>query len=327
MDEMMRAAMFDRYGAPGVLYVARADRPEPGPTDVLVRVEASSVNGGEVIARQGKLRLLTGTKFPQRVGIDLVGEIVGLGADVSDLAIGDRVWGAVDERGRRGAAAEYVIAPAGNVSIAPAALTSVEAASLLSGGNTSLVALRETVRLQPAERLLVRGAAGGVGAVGVQIGKVLGAHVTALANPATFDFVRALGADEVIDYRTPADELGPFDVIFDTRGTDLRTFRRRLAPGGRMVTIAFDIDRIVRSLGDILFSRIHGSRRVRLFFGHPRRELFTELADLVDRGDVRPIVDEAYTLDRIAEAHARLERGGVRGKVVLDVAAVRGESS
>ena len=326
MDDMMRAAMFDGYGAPEVLYVGVADKPEPGPTDVLVRVAASSVNGGEIIARQGKLRLVTGKKFPQRVGIDLAGEIVGVGANVTDLAIGDRVWGAVDERGGRGAAAEYVLAPAGNVSIAPATVPSAEAISLLSGGNTSLVALRGTVRLRSGERLLVRGAAGGVGAVGVQIGKALGAHVTALASSATFDFVRGLGADEVIDYHTPADELGRFDVIFDTRGTDLRAFRRQLAPGGRMVTIAFDVDRIVRSLGYILFSRVHGSRRVRLFFGHPRRELFTELADLVDRGDVRPIVDEVYPLDRIVEAHARLERGGVTGKVVVDVLADSGEA-
>jgi NADPH:quinone reductase-like Zn-dependent oxidoreductase len=128
-----------------------------------------------------------------------------------------------------------------------------------------------------------------------------------------------LGADEAIDYRTPADELGRFDVIFDTRGTDLRAFRRQLTPGGRMVTIAFDVDRIVRSLGYILFSVVHGSRRVRLFFGHPRRERFTELAALVDRGNVRPIVDEVYPLDRIAEAHDRLERGAVRGKVVVEV--------
>lgn len=318
--------MFDAYGAPEVLYVEPTDRPTPGPSDVLVRVEASSVNSGEVIARQGRLRLLTGRSFPQRVGIDLVGEIVALGANVSGLAIGDRVWGAVDERGSRGAAAEYVLAPARNVSIAPTTLTPVEAASLLSGGNTSLVALRETVRLQPGERLLIRGAAGGVGAVGVQIGKMLGAHVTALANPSTFDFVGELGADEVIDYRAPVDDLGSFDVIFDTRGTDLRAFRRRLAPGGRMVTIAFDIDRIARSLGYILFSSVHGSRRVRLFFGHPRRELFAELAGAIDRGELHPIVDEVYSLDQISDAHARLERGGVRGKVVLDVVAASGEA-
>lgn len=318
--------MFDTYGSPEVLYVAQTNRPRPGPTDVLVHVEASSVNAGEVIARQGRLRLLTGKRFPQRVGIDLVGEVVAVGTDVTDLVIGDRVWGAVDERGDRGAAAEYVLAPADNVSIAPVTLASVDAASLLSGGNTSLVALRETVRLQPGERLLVRGAAGGVGAVGVQIGKALGAHVTALANPATFDFVRSLGADEVVDYRTPARDLSRFDVIFDTRGTQLRAFRRQLAPGGRLVTIAFDIDEIVRSLGYILFSRLHGSRRVRLFFGHPRRELFAELASLVDRGDVRPIVGAVYPLDRVGEAHARLEHGGVRGKVVLDVLARSGEA-
>ncbi|MDT0156600.1 zinc-binding dehydrogenase [Microbacterium sp. ARD32] len=124
----------------------------------------------------------------------------------------------------------------------------------------------------------------------------------------------------MIDYRTPAAALGRFDVILDTRGTDLRAFRRQLSPEGRMITIAFDLERAVRSLGGILGSRVHGSRRIRLFFGHPRRELFDELAGLADQGRLRSVVDETYPLERIAEAHARLERGGVEGKVIVLVA-------
>ncbi|MDT0156599.1 alcohol dehydrogenase catalytic domain-containing protein [Microbacterium sp. ARD32] len=193
MPDQMRAAMFDSYGAPEVLYVTQTERPVPQPGDVLVRVSASSVNGGEVIARQGRLRLVTGRRFPQRVGIDFCGEVSAVGLGVTDLAVGDRVWGAVDERGPRGAAADYVTAPAGNVAIAPASLSPAQAVSLLSGGSTSLVALRDVAGLRPGERLLARGGAGGVGSVGVQIGAMMGAHVTALASAATAAFVRGLG--------------------------------------------------------------------------------------------------------------------------------------
>ncbi|WP_235940744.1 NAD(P)-dependent alcohol dehydrogenase [Paramicrobacterium fandaimingii] len=319
MNQSMRVAVHDRYGPPDVLHISTAPRPAPGSGQVLVRVRASTVNGGEVIGRQGRLKLITGRRFPRQIGIDFSGEIVALGADVSKFEIGDAVWGAVDERGDAGAAAEYVAVDVTQLSLAPAHLTPIEASTLLAGGNTALVALRDTVSLAPGERVLIRGAAGGVGSVAVQVAKMLGAHVTGLASLATADFVRSLGADEVVDYNTPPDELGDFDVVFDTRGTRLRDFRRHLARGGRMITIAFDIDRPVRSLGYIAFSVIHASRRVRLFLGHPNGVLFATLAQAADAGHLKPVVDSVFPLERIAEAHARLERGGVRGKVVIDV--------
>lgn len=317
----MRAAVFNSYGAPDVLYVTDVPRPSPARGEVLVRVAASSVNGGEIMGRQGRLKAVTGRKFPQRMGIDFVGKIVEIGDGVVDLPVGEHVWGALNERGGLGAAAEYVTVSADQLAPAPAGLTAAEAVSLLSGGSTALAALRDAARLRPGERLLVRGAAGGVGSVAVQVGKMLGAHVTGLVNTASAGFVRDLGADEIIDYRTPARELDTFDVIFDTRGTDLSSFRSRLARGGRMVTIAFDIDHIVRSIGSILWSSLHGVSRVRLFFGHPDRALLADVARAVADGSLRPVVDTIYPLERIDAAHAHLEAGGVRGKIVINVAA------
>lgn len=146
----------------------------------------------------------------------------------------------------------------------------MEAVSLLAGGTTSLTALTDKSRLRPGERLLVRGGSGGVGSVAVQVGKVLGAHVTALAGAGNLGFVRSLGADEAFDYRTTGpDGLGTFDVVLDTVGTRHAAFRKLLAPGGRMVALAFDVDNLVPSLAYIAASAVHGSRRVRFFSGNP----------------------------------------------------------
>ncbi|MEO3861744.1 NAD(P)-dependent alcohol dehydrogenase [Acrocarpospora sp. B8E8] len=314
----MRAALFDRYGPPDVLYEGKVPVPEVKPGQVLVRVHAASVNGGELAGRAGKLRLVTGRRFPKRVGIDFAGEIAEVGPSVTGLREGERVWGFL---GRRfGSAAEYVTVRPRQIALAPGNLTLVEAVSLLAGGTTSITALRDKTRLQSGERLLVRGASGGVGSVAVQLGKAFGAHVTALAGPKNLDFVRDLGADEVLDYnRTDPSALGAFDVIMDTVGTQHPAYRRLLAPGGRMVAIAFDVENLLTSVSYILGSTVHGSRRVRFFSGNPRHELFAELTRYAQNGDIRPVVDTVHPLARIAAAHRALEAGGVRGKHVIQV--------
>ncbi|MFJ1645373.1 NAD(P)-dependent alcohol dehydrogenase [Streptomyces sp. NPDC088258] len=326
MNEM-RAALYDRFGPPEVLYEGSLPAPSPAPGEVLVRVHAVSVNGGELHGRSGRMRLVTGRRFPLRVGIDFVGE-VARAAEAAPLAApggsapgpreGDRVWGLL---GRRlGSAAEYVTVRPRQISPAPENLTAAEAVSLLAGGTTSLTALRDKARLRPGERLLVRGGSGGVGSVAVQIGTLLGARVTALAGPRNLDFVRGLGADEVIDYTTTrASDLDSYDVVMDTVGTELGSFRKLLSPGGRMVAIAPDADRLVSSVGYILGSAVHGTGRVRFFSGNPRHALLAELAGYARSGAVRPVVDSVRPLSDIAGAHRALEAGGVRGKHVVEI--------
>ncbi|MEU8380265.1 NAD(P)-dependent alcohol dehydrogenase [Streptosporangium sp. NPDC048865] len=193
--------------------------------------------------------------------------------------------------------------------------------TLLAGGTTSITALRDKARLRAGERLLVRGASGGVGSVAVQLGRAYGAHVTALAGARNLDFVRDLGADEVFDYATtgPAD-LGRFDVVLDAAiGTELGTFRRLLAPGGRMVSITFDSRHVLSSLSYVLASTVFGPRRVRFFSGNPDHRLLADLTRLVESGALRPVVDTIHPLSGIAEAHRALEAGGVRGKHVIRI--------
>lgn len=317
--ETMRAAMHDSYGGPEVLYIADVPVPEVRAGEALVRVHASSVNGGELAVRAGTLRLLTGRRFPRKVGIDLVGEVVDTGEDVTTLQAGDRVWGVVDEL-KLGATAQFVRVRTDKVARAPRGPTPTEAVTLVAGGTTALTALRDHARLRPGERLLVRGASGGVGSLAVQLGLLLGAHVTALAGAGALDFVRSLGADEVHDYRAVSPEqLGSFDVVLDTAGTEHRRFRRLLAPGGRMVAATVDMERLAASFGYVAASAIHGPRRVRFFQGDPRSDLLAEMTRLVEHGDLRPVVDTVHPLEDIAVAHRALAAGGVRGKHVMRI--------
>jgi len=318
----MRAAQFHRYGPPDVLGVAAVPIPVPQAGEVLVRVGAATVNGGELLARAGKLRAITGSRFPKGLGVDFAGTVAALGTGVGGFAVGDRVWGVLPalqivlSQAAVGALAEYVVIAARRLGATPAAVDDVEAASLLAGGTVSLIGLRDKAHLALGERILIRGATGGIGSIAVQLAHALGAHVTALVGPQNLEFVKELGADEALDYTTTdPDTLGYYDVVFDTVGSHMGAYRRHLAPGGRMVTIALDPP--LRALGVVIASTIFGPRRIRALEGNPKRELLTELARYVNRGILRPVIDSVYALEEITAAHHSAERRGGRGKRVI----------
>ncbi|MFF4474476.1 NAD(P)-dependent alcohol dehydrogenase [Streptomyces sp. NPDC001599] len=314
----MKAVLFDRYGPPEVLYVGRRPVPAVGPGEVLVRVRAAGVNGGDLHDRTGKVRLVTGRAFPKGCGIDFAGEVAEAGASVRGFREGQRVWGLLGRR--TGSMAEYVAVSPRRIASAPENLTPEEAVSLIAGATTAVTALRDKAALQPGERLLVRGGSGGVGSVAVQVGKVLGGRVVALAGGRNLDFVRGLGAEEALDHRTTAlSALGRFDVVLDTVGTEQARVRRLLAPGGRMVAIAPDLDRPLAWIGTVLGSVAHGRGRIRVFSGNPDGALLAEAARLAERGDIVPVVDTVHPLDGVADAQRALAAGGVRGKHVVRV--------
>lgn len=314
----MKAAQINSFGAPDVLRVTETDRPSPGAGEVLVAVEASSVNGHDAIVRVGGVKMVSGRKFPIGVGLDFAGAVVTTGAGVEGYQAGDRVWGMVHPRKRHtvAGAAEYVVVPADRISPAPVGVSAVEAASLVVAGSTALIALCDSVRLTEGERVLVRGAAGGVGTAVVQLAHAMGGRVTALARDRHAAVLRDLGADEVLDYgTTTAEEIGPFDVIVDTVGSELHRYRGRLAKGGRMVTVGLSAP----ALAAIAASSVHGSRRIRTFSANPGSAVLDELADHVTAGALRPVVHRVYPLADIAAAHEAFERGGVLGKHVIAV--------
>jgi len=208
------------------------------------------------------------------------------------------------------------VVPAGRVAPAPAGISPAEAAALVVAGATALIALRDIVRLNSRERVLVRGAAGGVGTAAVQLAHAMGGHVTALARDRHAATLADLGADEVLDYRTTSpDQIGPFDVVLDTVGTQLGRYRRRLTCTGRMATVGLSAP----ALAVIAASSVYGTRRIRTFSANPDTALLHDLADQVTSGALRPVVHTMYPLADIAMAHQAFERGGVVGKHVVTV--------
>ncbi len=194
-------------------------------------------------------------------------------------------------------------------------------------GATAITALRDIGQLKTDERLLVRGGSGGVGSIAVQLGRSIGARVTALAGASSLDFVRELGADTVFDYATTrAAELGTFDVILDTVGSELRAYRALLAPRGRMASIVPDPKHPLGSMLYTMVSRIYGGRRVRFFSDKPQTKLLTDLATYVESGAIRPIVDKVYPMSAIADAHRTMQSGGRRGKQIVRIVGQMGGS-
>lgn len=314
----MKAVQITGFGAPDVLRVTDVDRPVPGAGEVLVAVEATSVNGHDALLRSGAMRIVSGRRFPIGTGLDFAGVVAAVGPDVRTRAVGERVWGTVHPRGKHAVAgaAEFVVVAADRVGPTPEGLTSVEAASLVVAGATALIALRDSVKLVKGERVLVRGAAGGVGTALVSLATALGGHVTALARSRHADVLKGLGAEDVLDYGTTTpDGIGPFDVVVDTVGADLNAYRRRLTRGGRMTTIGLSGPAIAA----IAASTVHGSKRIRTFSANPDTALLDDVADLVATGALRPVVNGVFPLADIASAHRAFERGGVVGKQVVTV--------
>jgi len=317
----MRAAQFREYGSPDVITTAMVPVPVPRAREVLVRVGAVSLNGGELLFRAGKLRLLTGRKFPKGFGVDYAGEIAAVGEDVSDVAVGDRVWGFINSLkfaasgAPVGSAAEYVVVEANRVAPMPVGKSPAEAVALLVG-ITAVEALRRKTALKPGERLLVRGGTGGVGYVGVQLGHAWGAHVTTLVSEQKIDLALSLGADVALDYRrTFPESLGLFDVILDTAGSNMGAYRKHLAKGGRMVTINFSP--IPAGILTTLKSAIHGGRRIRFFEGRPTRADVIEYSKIIEANRLQALIGGTHELEDMAGAHRALAAGGSHGKRVI----------
>jgi NADPH:quinone reductase-like Zn-dependent oxidoreductase len=315
----MRAIRYDRHGPPDVLHVADVPAPEAAAGQVLVEVHGAGVGGGELLVRAGKLRPVLRLKLPQGAGNDFAGRVAAVGPGVERVRPGDAVWGVLPPR-TFGSIVELVAVPERYVVAAPRDVDLVEAAALPSVGTTAITALTDKAQLRGGERLLVRGATGGVGSVAVQLGRALGAHVTALAGAQNLAWIRELGADVALDHRaTRPQDLDRFDVVVDLVGADVRAYAARLARGGRIVPLALDGDHLLRSLAAMGALAAAGPRRVRGFSNDPSTERIAELTRHVEAGTIRPLVAAVFALDEVAEAHRRLEAGGVRGRYVIDV--------
>jgi NADPH:quinone reductase-like Zn-dependent oxidoreductase len=308
----MRAVRQHELGGPEVLAIEEVDRPEPGPTEVLVRVAAAGVNPVDWKTRAGGGFL---REPPFTLGWDLAGEIEAVGFGVTWLSPGDRVFGMPRFPREAGCYAEYVVSPSRHLARIPDGLDDAEAAAVPLAGLTSWQALVETANVRDGSRVLVLGAAGGVGHLAVQIAKAHGAWVAGTATAAKHDFLRELGADEAIDYTSEAvtDRAQDVDVVLDAVGGDAGVGAvPALRDGGVLVTVSGSS---VPGLREASAGRV----RVEGILVEPDRVGMDALASLVAEGKLRPHVETTFALDEAAEAHRLGEQGRTRGKIVLRV--------
>lgn len=298
-------------GGPDVLRVGEADLPVPGPGEVRVKVGAAAINPVDIAVRAGYYPLLGEPPFV--LGWDVAGSVDALGEGVTLHTVGDRVFGMPRFPAAARTYAEYVIAPAQDLVRTPSALDDERSAAIPLAGLTAWQALVEGGDIQPGQRVLIHAAGGGVGHFAVQIAKARGAYVVATASAAKVDFVRGLGADEVIDYRNQdfAEGLEPVDVAIDPLSGDITA--RTLAvlrKGGVLATLIPVTDESVAAEG-----LRHNVRHVAVSVA-PRRESLLALAHLAETGLIRPHVSGVYPLEKVGDAHEAVV-AGAPGKTVL----------
>ncbi|MFF2130890.1 NADP-dependent oxidoreductase [Streptomyces olivochromogenes] len=304
----MRKVIQSRLGSPEVLETVEAEIPVPGPTEVLVEVKAAGVNPVDWKVRNGG-----GLGDPPfSVGWDVSGVVTEVGPGVTRFKPGDEVFGMPRFPWEAAAYADYVTAPSRHLALKPSAMSHVQAAGLSLAGLTGWQALVDTAGLEAGQRVLIPAAAGGVGHLAVQIAKSRGAYVIGTASAAKHNFVRGLGADEVIDYRSVevGSQVSDVDILLATVAGQIRELASTLAAGGRVVALNGT------DVGAVHWAAQNGLRAAFMLV-EPDRSDLEILADLADSGQLTVHVDTVFPLSEVADAHRLGERGRTIGKIIL----------
>ena len=306
----MKAAYFERHGGPEVIYYGDLPDPEAGSGQIVVDIHAASVNGADCKVLSGRYSRIT--DFPYVLGRDFSGVVAALGDGVDEFAPGDPVFG-VCEVGQEGTYAEKIAVKAALVAPKPDSLSHVDAAALALIGLTAVVSIEDTLALQLGQTILIQGGAGGVAGFGIQLAKHIGAHVIATCSARNVDYVRGLGADQVIDYNAQdfADVVSDCDAVFETVGGDVaeRSFAA-LKPGGRAAFIASGPTAPEPPRDDVT------AHRPRV--GRDRPHLL-HILELVEAGAVRVPEIRTFPLEDAASALATSASRHLRGKLVLKI--------
>ena len=325
----MKAIVYCDYGLTN-LKLENVERPVPNDDQILVRVRAASVNPYDWHFIEGTpyiMRMMgVGLRKPKdtRVGVDFAGTVEAVGKNVTQFKPGDDVFG-----GKGGAFAEYVCRRAeGAVALKPANITFEQAASVNIAGITALQGLRDKGKVQPGQKVLINGASGGVGTFAVQIAKSYGAEVTGVCSTRNLDLVRSLGADHVIDYTKEdfAKSEQRYDVILDNvPNHSLSECRRILTPNGKYVMIGGggpNDSRWVGPFGRVIHTLVLSpfiSQKMGMMMADANQKDLTVLADMMQTGKLKPVIDRTYKLDQVPDAIRYLEEGHARGKVIITV--------
>jgi NADPH:quinone reductase-like Zn-dependent oxidoreductase len=320
----MRALRYDRFGSPDVLHVDDIPEPTPRAGEVKVRVHAASLNPLDWKVRAGHLRWLPMFRRPPRtLGCDFAGVVVGVSAGARSHHVGERVFGSLWPFGSDGALADFLVAGVDRLAAMPDELGFEQAAALPMAGGTALQAIVDEAQLGAGERILITGAAGGVGHLAVQIAKHEGACVVAVCGGANVDFVRGLGADEVVDYaRADFTRRGDrFDVVFDAAcASSFKAARHVLTDDGCYVNTGGDAASVMETAVSALLARVGSRQRAipLVLAGNSAR--WERLAALARRGALHAHIERSITLEDVADAQRTMETGHGRGKIVVRLA-------
>lgn len=316
----MKAILARKYGNPDVLTLEEVEQPTPEGDQVLVKVHAAATNPSNWHRMEGKIpmiRKMYGDPQPTdpAMGGDFAGTVVAVGKDVTRFSVGDAVFGAA-----RGALAEYAIAFEKNLVHKPERISFVDAAAIPTGGLTALQGLRDHGHITSGQHILIIGASGGVGIYAVQIAKFFHTHVTAVCSTRNIDMVKRLGADEVIDYtRQDWDGTGPYDLILDMVGDrPFDVYVRNLTPEGRMISagaLGMDTMEFMAKMG--VYKESEEEEKVFNYIAQFKTDDLTTLAQLMESGAVRSVIDRRFPLEETAAAMAMQGSKRVSGKVVV----------
>lgn len=319
----MKAILYTKYGSPDVLQLQEVAKPTPNDDQILIKIQGASANPLDWHRMRGApflVRTEEGWRKPKnpKIGSDMAGRVEAIGKDVTWLKVGDEVYGCIGA----GGFAEYAVVQGKKLAPKPTNLSFEETATVPTAALTALQGLRDKGQIQPGQKVLINGAAGGVGTFAVQIAKYYGAEVTGVCSTRNVEMVRSIGADHVIDY-TQEDftKNGQhYDVIYDlVSNHSVLGYRRALSPNGRCIMAGFSSMLHVFQVlivGSIV-SKL-GSKQVGMMgVAKPNREDLTFLKELIEAGKIKPVIDRRYPLNETAEAIRYLETGHARGKVII----------
>lgn len=313
----MQAITYRKYGPPKVLHLEERPRPVARAGEVLVRVHAAALNPVDCEMRSGKLAVVSGFRFPKIPGSDFAGEVVETGQAVRHFGIGDRVYGMTDPR-TGGSYAEYMSIGEDKLAQMPEGLSYEEAASLPLVALTALQALRDQAGIRRGHRVFIQGGSGGVGTVAIQIAKHFGAHVTASSSYRNTNLLRKLGADEVVDYtKTDLTKIdGPYDIYFDVYGNmPFWKVRHLIRPRGKHVSTIIS----PQNFAIAFLTKLLPGKRAAVVVVESKKIDLENIARMVKRGDLHPVIDKTFALEAAAEAQSYLETRRASGKVILNI--------
>jgi len=306
----MKVAQIQKFGGPEVIELVDIEKPKPGKGQVLVKVYASSVNPFDYKLRNGAMKI----NFPFTMGLDVAGVVTEVGEGVENVSVGNKVYGsAASLAGATGGFAEFAVVPTGIIAKIPNNIDFNQAAAVVLTGCSAVQALLEHLELKSGQKVLIHGGAGGIGTMAIQIAKSLGAYVATTVTGDGIEYVKKLGADEVIDYQNQQFQeiIKEYDGVYDTVGGEVfeKSFEVLKKNGVLVSMVAHDEKKLAEKYGVKVISQ----------FTKVTTERLNILAQYIENGAIKVHIDKIYPFDNIREAFVEQEGGHVLGKIVISI--------